>query len=82
MTKKDDTRPCENASAGCDGEVSKNAESRACTNCRAAVSRWMKRRPAEILERRRKLRMYDHRLAPVIDKKCEGKVHSLRKVAS
>jgi len=33
-----------------------------CALCRASMYRWKKRRPAEVLERRRRLSMYTNRM--------------------
>lgn len=40
-----------------------------CTPCRASMLGWFKRRPAEVLEYRRKLTMYSARMDEVGDKK-------------
>ena len=57
---------------GCDGDATARHDT--CTNCRAGVSRWSKRRPAEVLERRRKLTVYGARVDVVIERKDLGRV--------
>jgi hypothetical protein len=39
-----------------------------CTLCRASMGVWARRRPAQVLERRRKLHIYDTRMEHVIDR--------------
>jgi len=38
-----------------------------CPLCRRNIGSWLRRRPAEVLERRRKLHMYDHRMQKVVE---------------
>jgi len=40
-----------------------------CVNCRSSLGRWSKRRPAEVLERRRKLHLYDNRMSELVSVK-------------
>lgn len=52
----------------CDqNEVSEKARLPTCANCRASVHNWEKRRPAEVLQRRRNLAVYDARMQQVND---------------
>lgn len=50
---------------GCDGEISDRSSSKVCATCRAGVYRWMKRKPSEIMNRRRNLTKYSTRLGMV-----------------
>jgi hypothetical protein len=50
------------AMPNCINELTENARSTFCVNCRASCGRWSRRRPAEILERRPKLHLYDARM--------------------
>lgn len=52
---------------GCEGELKPGSKLPTCSNCRAGVSRWMKRSPAHVLTRRRKLTLYGERINEVID---------------
>jgi hypothetical protein len=54
---------------GCEETVSVRSKFKVCVLCRSSQRRWMDRKPAEVLERRRKLRMYDDRLNYVIKPK-------------
>lgn len=56
------SRPCVNSYRGCDGEVTDQAKRGECVNCRATEYRWGKRKTGEIIERHRKLKLYDHRI--------------------
>ena len=47
---------------GCGNSVSENSEHDTCLLCRGSRWYWRKKRPAQILERRRKLTMYGSRL--------------------
>jgi hypothetical protein len=51
----------------CDNELKPGSRLDTCSLCRASINRWAKRRPAEVIERRRKLHMYDHRMSEVVD---------------
>lgn len=42
-----------------------------CSNCRSSIGRWTKRRPAEVLERRRKLHLYDNRMSELVTRKTK-----------
>ena len=46
----------------CGNELSPRSTLDICALCRCTVYRWKKRRPAEVLERRRKLTMYQSRM--------------------
>jgi len=58
-------RPC--IIADCDELVSDRSRLDACKTCRAAINRWKKRRPAQILTRRQTLNKYNARLTPLVD---------------
>jgi hypothetical protein len=55
------------ATPGCINELTPRTKLETCSNCRASVGNWKKRRPAERLERRRKLKMYDNRMATLVE---------------
>lgn len=58
---------------GCNTELSPRSSLTECPNCRASLVSWLKRRPAEILDRRRKLTMYEGRMRSI----CPGDVEKL-----
>lgn len=47
---------------GCENVITDRAKYKTCSLCRASMYRWMKRSPSHVLERRRKLNMYDARM--------------------
>ena len=53
----------------CENDISDRSKLDICPTCRSGLYYWRKRRPAEILERRRKLTMYDARLATMVDER-------------
>lgn len=50
----------------CNKELLPHARLPLCSLCRSSIGRWQKRRPAEVLERRRKLHLYDARMEEVV----------------
>ena len=46
----------------CSNEISERSALLVCPLCRCTLYRWRKRRPAEVLERRRRLTMYASRM--------------------
>lgn len=48
---------------GCVNELRPGGKLRTCQNCRHSLHAWEKRRPAEILERTRKLNLYRARMS-------------------
>lgn len=54
---------------GCDEEVREDSKSGLCHVCRASVYYWVKKRPAQVLVRRRKLTKYQSRLTEFFDDK-------------
>lgn len=59
--------------AGCDNPISPRSHFTACPLCRASMGTWLKRRAAEIVERRRKLQMYDSRMSELVEYKTQKK---------
>lgn len=53
----------------CENTLTEHTRMKLCVNCRASIGRWENRRTAEILERRRKLHLYDHRVGIVIQRR-------------
>lgn len=53
----------------CENTLSEHTRMRLCVNCRASIGRWEHRRTAEILERRRKLHLYDNRVKVVVERR-------------
>jgi hypothetical protein len=49
----------------CDGETRPKSKLTMCSLCQGNLNRWLKRSVVEVLERRRKLHMYDHRMGKV-----------------
>ena len=47
-------------------ELSKNAKLPTCRNCRGSIGSWARRSAAEILNRRRKLHIYDLRMETLV----------------
>ncbi len=47
---------------GCGNEIKKGSSLNECTTCRHALYYWRNKRPAQIIERRRKLNVYGSRL--------------------
>lgn len=46
----------------CSNEITARSELAICPLCRQTLYRWRQRRPAEVLERRRRLTMYSSRM--------------------
>lgn len=57
--------------AGCDNELSPRSRLDECPACRANLISWLKRRPAEVLERRLKLNLYDSRMQAILPGSAE-----------
>lgn len=55
------TRMC--ATFACTNEISDKSKLETCSNCRNGLRYWDKKRPAQRLERRRKLSMYNARIS-------------------
>lgn len=55
------TRLCE--TEGCINELSERSKLDTCATCRGGLRYWDKKRPAQRLERRRKLTMYNSRIS-------------------
>lgn len=54
----------------CGNELSGRSQLTTCQTCRSSLYYWKKKRPAEVLDRRRRLHKYDDRLTVLIgDKK-------------
>jgi len=51
----------------CENLISERSQMDMCPTCRGGLHYWHKKRPAEILERRRKLTMYHSRLDTMVD---------------
>ena len=47
---------------GCENEISEHARARTCANCRQNMHNWERRRPAEIVDRARRLRVWRARM--------------------
>lgn len=69
-------KPCIYASQGCDNEIPPGSKLPACPTCRASIHRWEKRRPAEVLDYRRRLSKYSARMDEVVH---DDKVVAFRK---
>jgi hypothetical protein len=54
-------KPC--AIDGCDQEVENSSRSGTCHQCRSSLYYWQRKRPAQVLVRRGKLKKYTNRLA-------------------
>lgn len=52
---------------GCDEEIKPGSKLPTCHLCRASIGSWGKRRPAEVLARRERLKKYDCRMATLVD---------------
>lgn len=52
--------PC--ATAGCPNTLGPNARSEFCPNCRSSWGYWNKKRPAQVVLRRGKLRLFSSRM--------------------
>ena len=63
------TQPTHCVILGCGEPLSARSRLPMCPNCRALIGSWKKRRPAEGLERRRRLRKYDNRMAELVSLK-------------
>jgi hypothetical protein len=50
---------------GCDQPISSRARSPVCHLCRANLGHWAKRRPAEVLHRRQRLKLFTNRMDEV-----------------
>lgn len=55
----------------CGNELSERAVNPVCENCRHSFYYWRKKRPAERLERSRKLRVWSNRLEELLDNVVE-----------
>ena len=53
----------------CGNELAPGSRLNACAACRANFSYWRHKRPAQVLERRRKLLKYSDRMASLFDRK-------------
>lgn len=51
---------------GCDNEISPRSNLSECKTCRAYLIRYLTTRPAVVLERRRKIHLYDSRLQVIM----------------
>jgi hypothetical protein len=63
---------------GCVNEISKRSKLTICQLCRSGLYYWLKKRPAQMLERRRKLTMYGARLDTLIERRKPKAVPSRR----
>lgn len=61
------SKPC--SMEDCENLLAPHAKLAFCYLCRGSIGRWVKRRPADVLERRRKLHLYDHRMEEVVGRK-------------
>ena len=60
--------------AGCENDINPRSKLSICELCRSGMGRWRKRRPAEVMERRRKLTVYGNRIeAMLIEKRRKKK---------
>jgi hypothetical protein len=50
----------------CENNTPPRSKLPVCPTCRGNIGSWKRRRPAEVLERRRKLHMYDNRMDIVV----------------
>ena len=57
----------------CGEELSANSRMETCPNCRSTQYRWNSRRPAQIVERRRKLALYSNRMDTFFEKEIKAK---------
>lgn len=65
----------------CSAELSPKARCTECSTCRANLLYWLKRRPAEVLKRRRDLNLYESRMQAILPgdlDALEGNVKELR----
>jgi hypothetical protein len=53
---------------GCTNEVTGKTRSTLCSLCRHGLYYWLKKRPAQVLERRRKLTMWGGRLDTLLER--------------
>lgn len=53
--------------AGCDEAIDPGSKLDTCKLCRASINSWNKRRPAEVVARRERLKKYDCRMATLVD---------------
>lgn len=60
-------KPCK--IEGCDNEVKDEARTGVCHQCQASLYYWARKRPAQVLIRRGKLRKYTNRLGEFFDDK-------------
>lgn len=65
----------------CQAELSPRSRSTECPTCRGNLLSWLKRRPAEVLNRRRQLNLYENRMQAILPgdlESLEGKANELR----
>jgi hypothetical protein len=60
------SRPCVNQWKGCEGEVTDTAKRGECVNCRSTEYRWRNRKTGDLIERHRKLTLYDFRIQSLL----------------
>lgn len=63
------TKPGVCSTLNCGNELKPNSQLDTCQTCRSSLYYWRKKRPAEVLDRRRRLRKYDDRLDTLIGDK-------------
>lgn len=51
----------------CDEALTEHARLALCKNCRASICVWSRRTPRQVLERRKKLHIYDTRMADLVE---------------
>jgi hypothetical protein len=62
----------------CENPLSPRSKLTICETCRSGMGTWLKRRPAEVIERRRKLHMYDSRMDQLVDYKADKKARGYK----
>jgi hypothetical protein len=61
----------------CGNELSERSTLEICPTCRSSLYNWRKRKPAAVIERRKRLRKYDARMSTIVnDDAMEGKSKS------
>jgi hypothetical protein len=66
MTKKVQIKYC--VISACFKELNPGSKLETCETCRSNIHVWLKRRPAEVLERHKKLTKYSARMDSIIKK--------------
>jgi len=63
---------------GCENALSPRSRLTTCPTCRQGMSYWLKRRPAQIVDYRRKLTVRTARIESLIDYKADRKTRGIK----